>query len=499
MASVKDTASFFANGNTKQFDYCYKLYPEILKLKAEARSKKPEELIKLDNWYQHELPKLIRQRGKDAHMVHEELVQCMKWKQSRGKYYPQLSYLIKVNTPRAVMQETKKAFRKLPNLELAITALSNLKGVGTTMASALLAAAAPDHAPFMADECLMAIPEIEGIDYTTKEYLNFVQHIQTTVDRLNSEKDSSSSWTPHRVELALWTHYVARDLKPELLDDMPNQSMLVNPSNKFSGISGEEDENEDSVIHGVVTGVNDSANTTDVKQTNGGGNGDGNGDGGGGIDSASITTDENSISNDSQDAVIDSANNTQTSIDNNKISETSSTDGTTITTTDKTNTEHLQPIIHNSQDTNNELNTLQPIHHHQSHDEIPSPMLLVNDDTTTASSTTVEEDNTTTTTGGEPLNTVISDESNLEPPPLQQNPVEETAKANGNNNGNGALDSLDESSTRSEDDSLEKPLTKCIPTGVDENSDSLSSAKRSIDCCDSESNSQPESKKIRSD
>lgn len=33
------------------------------------------------------------------------------------------------------MAETKKAFKKLPNLGLAITALSNLKGVGTTMAS----------------------------------------------------------------------------------------------------------------------------------------------------------------------------------------------------------------------------------------------------------------------------------------------------------------------------------------------------------------------------
>lgn len=103
----------------------------------------------------------------------------------RGKFYPQLSYLVKVNTPRAVMAETKKAFKKLPNLEQAITALSNLKGVGTTMASALLAAAAPESAPFMADECLMAIPEIEGIDYTTKEYLKFVQHIQNTVQRLN--------------------------------------------------------------------------------------------------------------------------------------------------------------------------------------------------------------------------------------------------------------------------------------------------------------------------
>lgn len=105
----------------------------------------------------------------------------------RGKYYPQLSYLIKVNTPKAVMSETKKAFKKLPNLESAITALTNLKGVGTTMASALLAAACPEEAPFMADECLMAIPDFEGIDYTTKEYLNFVQHIKTVVERLNKE------------------------------------------------------------------------------------------------------------------------------------------------------------------------------------------------------------------------------------------------------------------------------------------------------------------------
>lgn len=219
----KDTASFFENGTSEQFDYCYKLYPQVLKIKAEKRNKKPQELIRLDQWYQNELPKLIKARGKDAHLVYDELVQTMKWKQARGKFYPQLNYLVKVNTPRAVMTETKKAFRKLPNLEQAITALSNLKGVGTTMASALLAAASPDSAPFMADECLMAIPEIEGIDYTTKEYLNFVQHIQATVTRLNSQVGGETPvWSPHRVELALWAHYVANDLSPELLEQMPS-------------------------------------------------------------------------------------------------------------------------------------------------------------------------------------------------------------------------------------------------------------------------------------
>ncbi|GLH10642.1 hypothetical protein R5R35_009105 [Gryllus longicercus] len=224
MASVKDTATFFAKGTSNQFEHVLKLYPQALRLRADKKTKKPEELIKLDNWYQNELPKKIKSRGKDAHLSHEELVQTMKWKQTRGKFYPQLSYLVKVNTPRAVMMETKKAFRKLPNLEQAITALSNLKGVGTTMASALLAAAAPDQAPFMADECLMAIPEIEGIDYTTKEYLNFVQHIQSTVERLNKESTNGSTgtWNPHQVELALWTHYVASELKPDLLDNIPS-------------------------------------------------------------------------------------------------------------------------------------------------------------------------------------------------------------------------------------------------------------------------------------
>lgn len=90
-----------------------------------------------------------------------------------------------MNTPRAVAQTTKKAFRKMPNIEAALTALNNLKGVGTSTASALLAAADPENAPFMAEECLKAIPEMEGIDFTAKEYLNFVTHIRNTCDRLN--------------------------------------------------------------------------------------------------------------------------------------------------------------------------------------------------------------------------------------------------------------------------------------------------------------------------
>lgn len=246
--AASSSCRFFQKGNSAQFEFILDLYPQVLKVKAENRGagKKPEKLIRLDDWYNNTLPKLIQKRGKDAHLVHEELVQLMEWKQTRGKSYPQLTHLIKINTPRAVMMETKKAFRKLPNLEQALNALSNLKGVGTTMASALLAAACPETAPFMADECLMAIPEFESYDYTVKEYLKFVTYIQQTVDRLNkevhgpevenngtageenggapAEPPKPKKWTAHKVEMALWAHYVAADLQPDLLKGMPESN-----------------------------------------------------------------------------------------------------------------------------------------------------------------------------------------------------------------------------------------------------------------------------------
>jgi hypothetical protein len=52
-------------------------------------------------------------------------------------FRPRLKDLVQMNTPRVVMQETKKAFRHLhkKNLEAAVAAMSNLKGVGPAMAS----------------------------------------------------------------------------------------------------------------------------------------------------------------------------------------------------------------------------------------------------------------------------------------------------------------------------------------------------------------------------
>ncbi|XP_063597781.1 uncharacterized protein LOC134774325 [Penaeus indicus] len=222
--TMRDPRTFFSQGTAAQFNYVIGLYEEAVKLKAEQKNKKPEEFLKLDKWYQTELPKRIKSRGKDAHLTHEELCLCMKWKLSRGKFSPRLKDLIQMNTPRLCMTETKKAFRALlkkEDLPSAIQALCNLKGVGPAMASTILTAGSPELCGFMADECLLAIPEIEGIDYTTKELLNFVEQLKVAANRLNKEDNGSVTWNPHKVEMALWAHFVVGELKKELLDGMP--------------------------------------------------------------------------------------------------------------------------------------------------------------------------------------------------------------------------------------------------------------------------------------
>jgi hypothetical protein len=60
--------------------------------------------------------------------------------------------------------------------------------------AAVLAAGAPELAPFMADECLLAMPDMEGIDYTMKEYMKLVEKTRECVERLNSQGEKSYTY-----------------------------------------------------------------------------------------------------------------------------------------------------------------------------------------------------------------------------------------------------------------------------------------------------------------
>ena len=50
MACLK-TKNFFESGSSNQFEWVLALYDQVLRLKAEAKSQKPENVIKLDKWW----------------------------------------------------------------------------------------------------------------------------------------------------------------------------------------------------------------------------------------------------------------------------------------------------------------------------------------------------------------------------------------------------------------------------------------------------------------
>merc|ERR1719204_1800984 len=252
---ASNSAHFFMSGTTKQFDFVLTKYQDALRAKADSKNSKSEVLLKLDKWYQNELPKKIKSRGKEAHLTHEEIVQHIKWKLARGKFRPRLKDLIQMNTPRVVMQETKKAFRasdKRKDIEAAVSALSNLKGVGPAMASAVLAAMAPDLAPFMADELLLSMPEVEGIDYTMQEYMKLVEKTEECVDRLNAQ---GGDWNPHKVEMAVWTYYILRELKPEVLEELPEAD---SGNKRVTAVVAEENGVNGEVSNGDAVAVADN-------------------------------------------------------------------------------------------------------------------------------------------------------------------------------------------------------------------------------------------------
>ncbi|KAI1301868.1 hypothetical protein HDE_03196 [Halotydeus destructor] len=226
MADPSDSSlQFFSKATPCQWSFCLSIYKEVLRVKAQNSrgSKKggPEEFVKLDTWYQETLPKNIHTRkDQKVYLTHEELVQVTKWKSLRGKSRARLLDLVRINTELAVKQATQKAFKKLPNLSSAITALTNLKGIGPATASAVLTAGFPEHCPFMADETMLSTPGVEATDFTIAEFVNYAEQIKTQCGKMN-EQEPEGKWTPHKVELALWSHYIAKQLQPSLLDDMP--------------------------------------------------------------------------------------------------------------------------------------------------------------------------------------------------------------------------------------------------------------------------------------
>ena len=81
----------------------------------------------------------------------------------------------------------------------------------------------------MADENMASTPGVEESDLSISEYLNYVEQVNICVERLRSQ-DSKTDWTPHKVELAMWALYQAKQHNSNLLDDMPLAGRKVSHS-----------------------------------------------------------------------------------------------------------------------------------------------------------------------------------------------------------------------------------------------------------------------------
>ncbi|XP_071545235.1 uncharacterized protein [Panulirus ornatus] len=226
---MQATTQFIADRNPEKFASLLKLYPEALKIKeSQKKKKKGESLQELDKWYQEELGQVANSR-KPPNITRDELVRLMDWKLSRGKFRPRLIELAGSNSNESVQNASMQGIElaKKSKIGDAVKALVILKGVGPATASGILAACVPEKCCFFADEVAKAIPSLSSLKYTSVEYEVLNSEMADCAQLLNSlakqgdeKENGNETWTPHKVELAVWTHSILHQNKPELLSNL---------------------------------------------------------------------------------------------------------------------------------------------------------------------------------------------------------------------------------------------------------------------------------------
>ena len=165
-------------------------------------------LAEHDRWFHEDLPRLIAARRTDptarpGYVTRDELIRVTHWKMARGVWRARNLQLVQSNQASDVEAASRAALAAIPDPRRPILALTRLAGVGPATASAILAAAAPEHYPFFDDLIAGSIPEFGEVKYTTSYYLDYAARIRDRAGAL-SAACPHGGWTPHDVDRALW-------------------------------------------------------------------------------------------------------------------------------------------------------------------------------------------------------------------------------------------------------------------------------------------------------
>jgi hypothetical protein len=200
-------------------------------------------LLALDRWVHDELPGEVRAR-EPRHLMHDELLRVVRWKMGRGVWRANNLQLAAGNAPEAVQAYTAEALALVGAVPVpmvvqvgagagdaaawdgapavstggaptsgATTAaallapvrvLAKLRGIGPATVSAVLAAVYPERYPFLEDVVAAQVPELGPPAFTPRYYAAYAAVLRARAAEL-AARCPDSGWTPHAVDLALWT------------------------------------------------------------------------------------------------------------------------------------------------------------------------------------------------------------------------------------------------------------------------------------------------------
>jgi hypothetical protein len=172
---------------------------ELSRYTAVIAAQKIARLPELDAWYRDELPTIIAHR-QAPHVTHAELVRVTEWKMTRGIWRARNLALVRGNDPALVERTSTDALAGIPHPTSPIKMMAELAGVGPATASAIAAAAAPDHYAFFDELVAAQVPNLGEVAYTIPYYARYNDALRSRAEQLGPP------WTPVTLERALWAH-----------------------------------------------------------------------------------------------------------------------------------------------------------------------------------------------------------------------------------------------------------------------------------------------------